>query len=42
MQLPADSMRLAFHVGDAQINEAEADLKNLRYGLRSFCCRVLL
>ena len=36
MQLPADSMRLAAHVGDAQINEAEADLKNLRYGLRSF------
>ena len=36
MQLPADSMRLAAHVGEAQVNDAEADLKNLHYGLRSF------
>ncbi|WP_455592000.1 translocation/assembly module TamB domain-containing protein [Bacteroides sp.] len=36
MQLPADSMRLATHVGEATVKGAEADLKNLRYGLRSF------
>lgn len=36
MQLPADSMRLAAHVEEAQVNDAEADLKNLHYGLRSF------
>ena len=36
MELPADSMRLSAHVGDAAVKGAEADLKNLRYGLRSF------
>lgn len=36
MQLPADSMRVAAHVAEATVDGAEADLKNLRYGLRSF------
>lgn len=36
MALPTDSMRLAAHVGTASVKGAEADLKNLRYGLRSF------
>lgn len=36
MQLPADSMHLATYVGEAEVSEAEADLKNMRYGLRRF------
>lgn len=36
MQLPQDSMRLAAHVGEASVSGAEADLKSMRYGLRSF------
>ena len=33
MQMPADSMRVAAHVGEATINNVEADLKKQFYGL---------
>ena len=36
MQLPADSMRMAAHVGEATVNDVSADLKQQFYGLRSF------
>ena len=36
MQLPADSMRMATHVGEATVNDVSADLKQQFYGLRSF------
>lgn len=36
MQLPADSMRMAAHVGEASVNDVSADLKQQFYGLRSF------
>lgn len=36
MLLPADSMRLAAHLGDAMITKASADLKKQNYGLRQF------
>ncbi len=36
MQLPADSMRMAAHIGEATIDDAQADLKNQFYGLRQF------
>lgn len=36
MQLPADSMRMAAHIGDAVIADAQADLKNQFYGLKHF------
>ena len=36
MQLPADSMRMAAHIGEAAIDEAQADLKNQFYGLKKF------
>lgn len=35
MQLPADSMRLAAHIGEATVDRAEADLKHQFYGLKS-------
>ena len=36
MQLPADSMRMAAHIGEAAIDNAQADLKNQFYGLKKF------
>lgn len=36
MVLPADTMRFAARIGEASIDDAEADLKEMRYGLRSF------
>ena len=36
MQLPADSMRMAAHVGEATVNDVSADLRQQFYGLRSF------
>ena len=36
MQLPADSMRMAAHIGDAVIADAQADLKNQFYDLKHF------
>ena len=36
MQLPADSMRMAAHVGEVTVNDVYADLKQQFYGLRSF------
>ncbi len=36
MQLPADSMRMAAHVGEAAVNDVSADLKHQFYGLKSF------
>ena len=36
MQLPADSMRMAAHIGEAAIDDARADLKNQFYGLKKF------
>jgi hypothetical protein len=36
MQLPADSIRMAAHVGEATVNDVSADLKQQFYGLRSF------
>ena len=36
IDLPADSMRLAAHIGEAEIEDAEADLKEVRYALGSF------
>ena len=36
MQLPADSMRMAAHIGEATIDDAQADLKNQFYGLKQF------
>lgn len=36
MQLPADTMRLAAHIGMGTINEAQADLKNQYYELEQF------
>lgn len=36
MQLPADSMRMVTHVGEATVNDVSADLKQQFYGLRSF------
>ena len=36
LQLPLDSMHLAAHVGDAQIDDAAADLKHQFYGLKKF------
>ncbi|WP_278716121.1 translocation/assembly module TamB domain-containing protein [Bacteroides caecimuris] len=36
MQLPADSMRMAAHIGEATIDDAQADLRNQFYGLKQF------
>ena len=36
MQLPADSMRMAAHIGEASVNNAQADLKNQFYSLKQF------
>ena len=36
MQLPVDSMRMAAHIGEAAIDDAQADLKNQFYGLKKF------
>ena len=36
MQLPADSMRMAAHIGEAAIDDAQADLKNQYYDLKKF------
>lgn len=36
MQLPADSMRMAAHVGEATVNDVSADLRQQFYALRSF------
>ena len=36
MQLPADSIRMAAHVGEVTVNDVSADLKQQFYGLRSF------
>ena len=36
MQLPADSMRMAAYIGEAFINDAQADLKNQFYELKQF------
>lgn len=36
MQLPADSMRMAAHIGETTIDDAQADLKNQFYGLKQF------
>lgn len=36
MQLPADSMRMAAHIGEATIDDAQADLKSQFYGLKQF------
>lgn len=36
MQLPADSMRMAAHIGDAVIADAQVDLKNQFYDLKHF------
>ncbi len=36
MQLPADSMRMAAHIGEAAIDDARADLKNQFYDLKKF------
>ncbi len=36
MQLPADSMRMAAHIGEASVNDAQADLKNQFYSLKQF------
>lgn len=36
MQLPADSMRLAAHLGEAEVKRASVDLKRQLYGLKEF------
>lgn len=36
MQLPADSLHLAAHVGEAEVKKASIDLKRQFYGLREF------
>lgn len=36
MQLPADSMRLAAHLGEAEVKLASVDLKRQLYGLKEF------
>lgn len=36
MQLPADSMHLAAHVGEAELKKASVDLKRQLYGLKEF------
>ena len=36
MQLPADSMRMAAYIGEASVNDAQADLKNQFYSLKQF------
>lgn len=36
LRLPADSMRMAAHIGEASVSDAEADLKNQSYSLRQF------
>lgn len=36
MQLPADSMHLAAHVGEAEVKRASVDLKRQLYGLKEF------
>lgn len=36
MQLPADSMRMAAHVGEVAVSDVSADLKKQFYGLKSF------
>ena len=36
LSMPLDSMRLAAHVGDAEISEAAADLKHQFYGWKKF------
>lgn len=36
MQLPADSMRMAAHIGEAAVNDISANLKQQFYGLKSF------
>ena len=38
MQLPADSMRMTAHIGEAAINNAQADLKNQYYDLKKLRC----
>ena len=37
LQMPLDSMSLAATIGDASIEDAEADLKRQFYGWRKFC-----
>lgn len=34
MQLPADSIKMAAHIGEAEVNNAVADLRNQLYGLK--------
>lgn len=36
MQLPADTMRMAAHIGEASVDDAQADLKNQLYSLKQF------
>lgn len=36
MQLPADSLRMAAHIGEASVKDAQADLKKQFYGLEQF------
>lgn len=36
MQLPADSMRMEAHIGEATVDNAQVDLKNRFYGLKQF------
>ena len=36
MQLPADSMRMVAYIGEASVNDAQADLKNQFYSLKQF------
>lgn len=36
MQLPADTMRMAAHIGEAAVNDVSADLHRQMYGLKSF------
>lgn len=36
MQLPADSLQMAARIGEATVNDANADLKNQFYGLKQF------
>lgn len=36
MQIPADSMRMAAHIGEAEVDNAVADFKNQLYGLKQF------
>lgn len=34
MQLPADSIKMAAHIGEAEVNNAVVDLRNQQYGLK--------